>query len=256
MSIILRACGIPKVLNPMRLTSRAWRGLAECPNGDVLATVNADDLYMQSGGVGIFTKLTTNLAGKSLRQIWVTPSNDVYVACNADHVYVQTNRTGNFVAITTTQGLGYYGVWVAPNGDRFVSINGTGGIIKQTGGLGAWSTVLATNSAWTDLCGNSLGDKYCTNGVDIYRAPSGSDTFAAMGLTNLPYRTLCASKLTADVYCGIYSNGTIIKRPLGAGAFVAASSIANNWMASCCTVGSGLYTAALNGDVYKAAQGL
>jgi hypothetical protein len=129
-----------------------------------IATSNG--IYKQTAGAGSFV-LESGVTTRTYYSMAFHPDGHLYAVIGAvdggggvDYIYKRTNNTGDFVAVNVGTAR-YNDIACAPNGDVYASQWGTG-IIKQTGGAGAWSTVVSSTSTGT-VCVLSNGTIYAAN---------------------------------------------------------------------------------------------
>jgi hypothetical protein len=95
--------------------------LALAPNGDVFATVLADNIYVKRNGADSFVSL--NQLHLNWMAIAVSPVNgNVYASVfdgEGAGIYMQTGGTGDFVKLNSVGSIA--GLTVAPNGNVYAA---------------------------------------------------------------------------------------------------------------------------------------
>lgn len=199
-------------------TSRAWRGMASLPNGDIYACVSGGDIYKRTGGSGNFNALSQT--SRVWNRMCGTAAGHVYATVLGGDIYKQTNGTGNFVALGQTS-RSWYGICEDPTTGDIWAVDYGGDIYKQTGGTGTFVGTSQTPRNWTEIIITESGSMYATVlGGDVYRKnpPGYSGSFSALSQTNRNwagsalYRGLAQTDADyGDIYISVVG-GDIYKR--------------------------------------------
>ena len=227
-------------------TSRAWRGMASAPNGNVYACVYGGDIYMQTGGEGDFVAL--NQTSRNYQGMVATSAGDIYVCVYGGDIYKQTNGTGDFVALNQTS-RDWHRMTVHSNGDVYCTVY-DGDIYKQTGGTGSFLALSQTSRSWTGITVAPNGNVYaCVYGGDIYMQTGGSGNFIALSQTSRNWRGMAAAS-NGNIYAAVNS-GSIYMQTGGSGDFITLSQTSRLWIEMEEHSNGDIYASVDGGDIYK-----
>jgi hypothetical protein len=119
--------GITMNLVALSQTARYWYGMAAAPNGNIYATENGGNIYMQTNGAGNFIAL-----GQTTREWFgmaASPNGDVYASVDPGDIYKQYEGKGAFVPLNQTSRY-YRCLTIAPNGSLYTAHDTNGDIYK------------------------------------------------------------------------------------------------------------------------------
>jgi hypothetical protein len=226
-------------------TSRDWIGMTSAPNGNVYATVDGGDIYMQTGGTGNFIALSQT--SRDWRQIAAAPNGNIYAVVSSGDIYMQTGGTGNFIALSQST-RNWYGITVAANGNAYASVN-TGDIYMQTGGTGAFVALSQTTRLWRGMTVANGNVYACTTLGDIYMQTGGADDFEALLQTTRLWHGMAAAS-NGDVYAIVLGGETYVQRN-GTGQFVSIDDQTELWRDITVDADDSIYSCVYGEDIYE-----
>lgn len=232
---------------PLHQNNRGWTKLALALNGDVFATVLADNIYVKRNGADSFVSL--NQPHLNWVAIAVSPVNGNVYASVFDGegvgIYMQTGGTGDFVKLNSVGSIA--GLTVAPNGNVYAA-QVSGKIYMQTGGTGDFTAVSGVaNKPWNNVAATSDGNVYATtyNKDYLYMQTGGTGDFIALNTIAQRTWTSVSVSSNGDVYATAYTNDNwnyydsyIYKRTGGVGDFLPLEQGGKAWSSVASSLGS------------------
>lgn len=227
-------------------TSRAWRGTASAPNGNVYACVYGGDIYMQTGGEGDFVALSQT--SRNWQGMATAPNGNIYACVYGGDIYMQTNGTGDFIALGQTS-RNWHRMAALSNGNIYCTVF-DGDIYMQTNGTGSFVALIQTSRQWTGITTTPSDNVYaCVYGGDIYKQTGGSGNFIALSQTSRNWRGMAATP-NGNVYAAV-NVGSIYMQTGGSGDFNTLSQTSRVWIEMEEDSDGDVYAIVDGGDIYK-----
>jgi hypothetical protein len=152
--------------------------------GNVYGAVNGGTLYVKPFSSSTFTPIIPFAGNDSWRGLYVDQDDTLWTVDQAGAIYTRAVSATGFTYHGATPSAGARDITVAPNGDVYVC--GPFNVWKQTGGTGAFVSLLTSPGYWTSISAASNGDIICVGekqpgyagGVWVIR--SGTTTFTKL----------------------------------------------------------------------------
>ncbi len=228
--------------------SRAWAGMASAPNGNVYASVENGDIYMQTSGIGDFIALSQT------QRVWTgmtaTSDTNVYAADYGGDIYMQTSGTGNFIALSQTL-RNWRTMTTTPDGNVYAAVD-NGDIYMQTSGTGNFIALGQTSRDWFGMASAPNGNVYASvkNG-DIYMQTSGIGDFIALGQVLRSWYGMTATS-NGNIFANLSTGVDIYMQTGGIGSFISLGLAGvNGWSGMTTSITDNIYSATSGGDIYK-----